>query len=118
MSRTIRRRRMRKANPYSIRENSHIAGEYTVVDHYERTGNGHSGYPVLREPTKQERFKLYQRFHLDGHHYLYQGMKPWERRLEQKRHRAKHREKIHRFMIGIDEDIIPEKLPKYPSQYW
>lgn len=56
--------------------------------------------------------------HLDKGCYRFEGMNKWERRVEQKRHRSRHREIIGRFLHGVIDDVVFEKLRKNPKWCW
>lgn len=116
MSRTFRRK---NAEQLVSNRGGKIAGVYTEVDRYERTGNGHGGYPVYREPTKVERFDTFYRLHGDkiGYH-RFQGMKKWARRDIEGSHRARHRQLVSNFLQGKTDDVVHEKLPYFPCWYW
>lgn len=116
MSRTTRR--PHAASIVANHDYHHIAGVYTERDFVHMPEHGHCFLAVYREPTKIERYKKYASLHLEKGHYRFVGMKSWARREEQKTHRAKHNRLILNFLRGVSEDVIPEKLPKFPSRYW
>jgi hypothetical protein len=115
MSRTFRRP---GAEQLVNNNGGKIAGVYTAVDHYERTGNGHGGYAVYREPTKSERFDLYKRLHGDKGYYRFESMKRWERREENRCHRLRNKRLINNFLKGKTDDVVALSMPRNPPQYW
>lgn len=114
MSRTFRRKDVEYILQGSSYNRSKIAGYYT-----ERDWDVETGVYTHRLPSKEELFKTFRNLHCDGkRHYRFIGMPKWGRRQEMKTDRAKHRNKIIRFLKAIDEDVIVEKLPVFPSCYW
>jgi hypothetical protein len=114
LSRTFRRKH---AEQLVSNHGGKIAGVYTECDYF-RSDYGHPCLFVYREPTKEERFRIFAMLHLDKGCYRFEGMTRDERRQVQKTHRAKHRNKIHRFLRGVDDDIVVEKLPKFAKYFW
>lgn len=116
MSRTFRRK-----NAESIvakHDYHHVAGVYTMRDFICIPDHGHSFLAVYREPTKRERFRRWAQLHTDKGCSEFQSMKHWERKIEQKRHRAKHRNLITDFFKGVSEDVIVRKRSMNPSYCW
>lgn len=113
MSRTFRRKNAEDIMRSSWNQ-SKVAGYYTE---YER--DPERGHYYGRLPTAEELFLKFRNLHCDGNrHYRFEGMPKWGRRLEMKTDRAKHRAKITRFLKGLDDDVVVEKLPKFPYRYW
>lgn len=114
MSRTFRRKDIEYIVQGSTYQRSKIAGCYTEGD-----WDKNARIFVERLPTKEEAFRTFRNLHCDGRrHYRFIGMPKWGRRLEMKTDRAKHRNKINRFLKGVDDDVVVEVYPKFPSRYW
>jgi len=93
---------------------SKIAGYYTECD-----WDPIARLFIDRLPTKEELFRRFRNLHCDGHRlYRFEGMKKWQRRDQNKIDRAKHRNKITRFLKGTDDDVVVEKRGRYPHWYW
>lgn len=116
MSRTFRRKHAESI--VAKHDYHHVAGVYTVRDFIHIPDHGHSFLPVYREPNKQERFQRWAELHTDKGCTEFEGMKNWERRMEQKRDRAKHRNKIVSFLKGVSDDVVVEKRSINPSYCW
>lgn len=70
MSRTFRRKNYELCqNRSSCRKGRRVNGFYTEWDHYQVTGNGHSGHWVFRPMSPAERNKEYWRIHGESKHH-------------------------------------------------
>lgn len=115
MARTLRRKNyIQTKNTTWGRQGCKTNGYYTEYDFVDRT----SWLKVFRACTKEERYEKYKIAHLDAGTTNHHSFATWARRMEMKRDRQRVRLEIHRFMIGVVEDVIVSNQAKFPYWYW
>jgi hypothetical protein len=120
MSRTIKRKNLERAyRPYQdgYYGGGKIAGYYTeydcVYDPYRD-----SYYYVYREPTKIERFKRWQEGHGERPRRHCPPLSKDERKIEEKRHRMRARNKIKDISHGLADQVVIDFTPRLNPSWW
>lgn len=115
MSRTIRRKGIDVYYRLNYTKAHGIYSDYEWVEGKYGPYMSETGIKNKREIAKMDIYN-----HGDGTRYYSSGnaMNSEKRRIEEHRHRSGEKAKITRFLKGIDDDIVPSKLMKFPMQYW
>ena len=113
MSRTIKRKNFEREHKKV--HGSSVNGYYTsLVFHFSSDGFFWYTYEL---PLPDELWKLKRRAHSENQE-SWRTFKKDERNIVEKQYRSQERRRIVKYLHGKTEDIIHEKLPKYPKHWW
>lgn len=113
MSRTIRRKNFERERKKV--EGSSINGYYTTkVFNFNSKGLNRYSY---RLPTAEELWKLKRKAHGENQ-TSNTSFKKSERNMVEKQYRFREKRKLLNYIKGYTQDVVSEKLPKYPKYFW
>ena len=113
MSRTIRRKNFERERKKV--EGSSINGYYTTKV-FNFNGKGLNRYSY-RLPTSKELWKLKRKAHGENQ-TSNTSFKKSERNMVEKQYRFREKRKLLNYIKGYTQDVVSEKLPKYPKYFW
>lgn len=119
MSRTIRRTNFEKVQQSRKSHNSgqSYGGFYTTWDEFRMTGNGHSGFPVFRPMTKQERNRRYWEIHGESKHSNAYGPNRYYRNKAERKSRQYNKAELLKAQNDPEYEIMPLSRYAYECGY-
>lgn len=122
MSRTYRRPNYELVNMHR-KHGRKIAGFYTEYDfeivyrRHDEEGFALGYYHHYRFPTPREAYITFRDAHCDGVFNQWATTKFW-RKDEEHAYRSKERLKIVRYLKGVDDDVVPDRLLRAQKHTW